>query len=175
MDTNLIFFAGFLLLLAGILLRQARRLRRESGLPDGAIVYQDTGAETEVFEPLFSKELGLVGRPDYLLRLDDDVLVPVELKSGRAPRHPYAGHLMQLVAYCVLVEETTGRRPPFGILRYTDHGFEIPFSTELEEDLLGLLDDMRADFYDRHVPRNHQEPARCASCSMRAGCSLRLS
>jgi hypothetical protein len=45
---------------------------------------------------LASTRYGLIGRPDYLVRVENGI-APVELKSGKAPRsgRPYDGHLLQ--------------------------------------------------------------------------------
>ena len=71
---------------------------------------------------MVSGRWGLTGRPDELRRLPDGTIVPVEIKSCRAPRSgvPYPSHRAQLLVYCALVEETYGRAPPFGILAYGD-------------------------------------------------------
>ena len=63
----------------------------------------------------------LRGRPDELRGAPDGRLVPVEIKSAASPRGgPQASHRMQLLAYCLLVEEETQRPPPYGILCYGD-------------------------------------------------------
>jgi len=65
---------------------------------------------------LISARYGLSGRPDCLVRVDDGV-VPVELKSGRSPRsgRPYEGHMLQLAAYCLLVEDVCQAFVPYGL------------------------------------------------------------
>ncbi len=71
---------------------------------------------------MVSDRWGLTGRPDELRRLPDGTIIPVEIKSCRLPRSgvPYPSHRVQLLAYCALVEETYGHRPPFGVLAYGD-------------------------------------------------------
>ena len=56
-------------------------------------------------EPLYASGANLAGKPDYLVRRWRYVL-PVEVKSGPAPAEPYRSHVLQLAAYCLLVEET---------------------------------------------------------------------
>lgn len=100
--------------------------------------------------------------------------MPVELKSGRAPQEPWEGHVLQLAAYCLLVAETYGVRPPFGILQYKDKAFAIDFSESLEEDLFDLLAEMRESQFEGELDRDHNDWQRCNRCSMRRHCYQRL-
>jgi CRISPR-associated exonuclease Cas4 len=111
----LVAIAGLLLLLGGLQLLMSRRQRRRTGLPGGQVVYRDV--EEQRGATLRARTLALRGRPDLLLR-QGHILVPVEVKTGRTPAQPHASHIMQLLAYCLLVAETHGTRPPHGVLRY---------------------------------------------------------
>jgi CRISPR-associated exonuclease, Cas4 family len=165
--------ALFLLLVGAVLLWLARRLRARSGLPAGRVVAADVGPWRRLDRPLFSRRYGLTGRPDYVVA-DGADLIPVEVKSARAPARPYASHVLQLAAYCLLVAETSGRRPPYGILRYADRTFQIPYTRELEEQLLEVLEAMRDDLAAGDAPRRHQDPRRCAACGYREVCEEAL-
>jgi len=162
-----------LLLVGAVLLWLARRLRARSGLPAGRVVAADVGTWRRLDRPLFSRRYGLTGRPDYVVA-DGADLIPVEVKSARAPARPYASHVLQLAAYCLLVAETSGRRPPYGILRYADQTFQIPYTRELEEQLLEVLEAMREDLAAGDAPRRHQDPRRCAACGYREVCEEAL-
>lgn len=164
------------LMLAGLglwLLFRSRAARQEAGLPPGRVVYADTGAWDRCERPLFSSRYRLTGRPDYLVHLPEG-LVPVEVKSGSAPSQPYASHLLQLAAYCLLLEEQEGRSPPFGILKYQDRTFEVEHTPGLRAQLLRTLQRMRRDLGDRPPARSHEEPSRCRGCGYRSRCNERL-
>ena len=165
--------ALLLLLVGAVLLWLARRLRARSGLPAGRVVAADVGPWRRLDRPLFSRRYGLTGRPDYVVA-DGVDLIPVEVKSARAPARPYPSHVLQLAAYCLLVAETSGRRPPYGILRYADRTFQIPYTQELEEQLLEVLEAMREDLAAGDAPRRHQDPRRCAACGYREVCDEAL-
>ncbi|HEY7391059.1 MAG TPA: PD-(D/E)XK nuclease family protein, partial [Bryobacteraceae bacterium] len=78
--------------------------RGNTGLPDGTLVYDDAGRH-HLNRPLVSHRYRLAGRPDYLIKTHGG-LVPVELKSTHCPRTgPYEAHVLQLMTYCVLVED----------------------------------------------------------------------
>lgn len=166
---------GLALVLLGVLAwRWARSQRLGSGLPPGEVIYSDHGTWFRQQEPLFSENLGLTGRPDYLVQGYDGAIIPVEIKSGLAPPEPHPGHIMQLAAYCLLVDEVYGERPTYGILQYRDRAFAIDYTDQIEEDILDLLADMREDLFASDVDRHHDEWSRCAGCSVRDYCNQRM-
>ena len=130
--------------LGGLAWWRAGRLRQQSSLPAGRLVYADTHSHNWRLtpRPLFSASFDLVGKPDYLVETGQG-LVPVEVKSGAAPPVPYLGHILQIAAYCLLVEDTTGEVSPYGRLQYSDALFEVDFTQELRQELLNTLADMR--------------------------------
>ncbi|MFZ1753758.1 MAG: PD-(D/E)XK nuclease family protein [Caldilineaceae bacterium] len=163
-----------LLLVAGILLlRGGRRQWQEAGLPVGEVVYSDTGQWEKQEQPLISRRYGLVGRPDYLVRVTENgqtVPIPVEVKSRRRPAQPYASHILQLATYCLLVEDVQKVRPPYGLLRYADATLRIPFSDELRGQVLETAQAIRAARSAPDVNRNHQDFPRCRACGYRRAC-----
>ena len=163
-----------LLVIALALLAIAGRQRRAAGLPGGRIVYTDTGGWGKLEKPLFDTELGLTGKPDYLVEKDGAIL-PVEVKSGRAPSAPYDSHIYQLAAYCLLVERTYGKRPPYGIIHYPNRDFAVDYTPTLESALLDLLAEIRQAELHREVPRSHEQSQRCRGCGFRDSCDQALS
>ncbi len=162
-----------LLLLAGFLLWQARRQRQQTGLPAGRVIYSDTGAWARVEKPLYHAELGLTGKPDYILHQGDDYF-PVEVKSTRSPSAPYESHVLQLAAYCALVEHATRRRPPYGIIAYPGRTFAVDYTPELERQLLDLLAEIHHRERRAAPDRSHEEPGRCKKCGFRRVCDQKL-
>ena len=147
---------------------------KRSGLPGGELAYQDMEQPSAGDDTIFSPALGLAGRPDYIVQDHDGSYVPVEVKSSYAPPEPYDGHVLQLAAYCLLVEEAYGVRPSHGILQYRDRSFAVDFTYDLEADLLDLLDEMRQNMAGGEVVRDHDEPARCAHCGFGPYCDQSL-
>ena len=115
----------------------------------------------------------LTGRPDYLVEVDG-VAVPVEVKSSFAPPEPYEGHVYQLMAYCLLVEHTYGKRPPYGILRYRNRSFSIEYTPEGERELRLLLDEMHDASRKKELERSHDDQVRCVHCGYRSTCDQKL-
>jgi CRISPR-associated exonuclease Cas4 len=172
--SQLLFLLFFFLLLAAIILWvQAGRGRETAGLPVGEVVYADTGAWQRNEKPLFSNTYQLVGKPDYLVR-EGRNLIPVEVKTRHAPAAPYLSHVMQLAAYCLLVEEVLSAPAPYGLIHYRDKTFRVEFTKTLRAALLQLLSDMQRAVRARAVHRSHQRAGRCARCGFQAVCGERL-
>ena len=135
----------------------------------GKLEYIDVD-KSKVFK---SERYGLSGRPDYIIK-GDVGLIPVEEKKGRTPRGPLFSHILQVAAYCLLIEETTGTAPHYGILKYPEHEHEIEYDEDLKKVLLDKLAEMRRLIETEDVHRNHNRPGKCLSCSRRLVCPERL-
>ncbi len=168
---------GLLLLLiliaALVLWIQSRRGRETAGLPLGQVVYVDTGAWQKSERPLFSRTYQLTGKPDYLVR-EGKTIIPVEVKSRAAPAVPYLSHVMQLAAYCLLVEDTLGATVPYGLIHYHDKTFRLEFTRALRSELLELLKEMRQQQRASVVHRSHESALRCARCGFQEVCGENL-
>ena len=157
-----------LLLVALLALIWGMRLRAKTGLPWAPVSYSDAGW-TASEKPLMARKLGLVGKPDYLVELRG-ATIPVEVKPGRRATQPYDSDLMQLAAYCVLVEETSGHPPPYGLLRYAEQTFRLDYSPQLRDEVLELLDEMRDLLIQSDVARSHEDANRCRGCGFFTQC-----
>jgi CRISPR-associated exonuclease Cas4 len=148
-----------LFVLAVLVLAASRRMRNASGLPPGRVIGSDVGTGTKG-KPLYSARYKLTGTPDYLIETEDGV-VPVEVKPSRTEKEPRESHLLQVLAYCLLVEETTGKRPPYGLLRYSSDTFKVDYNRETRAHLLSVTEEMREAARDREVHRSHELPGKC--------------
>lgn len=154
--------AGALLLSVGAMALVRLRNQRRAG----RLVQTDLPSQPGVV--LRSARFRLTGRPDELRELKDGRWVPVEIKSRPTPRGgPPSSHRVQVAAYCLLVEETTGRVPPFGLLRYGDgREFRVDWTPALRQDLLALRRELVAPYDGRARP----SPSRCARCPWHSSC-----
>jgi CRISPR-associated exonuclease Cas4 len=152
-------------LIAGFALRGLSARSRDRRL--GSLVAVDTGASALLRSPRYR----LSGRPDVLRRLPDGRVVPVEVKSRPTPaRGPPPSHVAQVRAYSLLVEESTGVAPPFGVLRYSDGGeFRIPWNRDARSEILRLRAELDRPYDGRATPSR----AKCAGCPWRAVCDAR--
>ena len=161
------------LLIAFVMFFISGQQRRASGLPGGRVIYTDTRAWGVVEKPLFDRDLGLTGKPDYLVEQNGHI-VPVEVKTGKTPEAPYDSHIFQLAAYCLLVHHTTGKRPPYGIIHYPTRDFAVDYTADLENALLDLIADIHINEHHNEVDRSHEDAHRCRRCGFRDACDQRL-
>lgn len=165
--------AVVLFFLAFVLLRLGHIGQRAIGLPQGKIVYSDTSQWLPVERPLLSRRYGIVGKPDYVIANQESrkgMMIPVEVKSGKKRRSLPVGHLLQLGAYCLLVEEQYGVAPEFGLLRYANATVQVPFTPELRMEVLAVAEEIRATANAKNVERDHESVARCRACGYRHAC-----
>src|SRR5206468_9768164 len=110
-----------------VLRRWATERRRLLGLEDGELIGADDSDLGLV--TLRSERLGLVGRPDQILRVGRSY-IPVEQKPSA--RRLYPSHAMQ-AAQCILLQEVYGVRPPYGVVVLSGGRAErVAFTLQLE-------------------------------------------
>ncbi len=143
------------------------RLMRRSGIR-GRVVASDS-ILLRPSRVLRSALYGIAGKPDYLVQ-EHGHIVPVELKPSRESNTPWLRDVVQLAAYCLLLEETEPRFGGYGYLRYANRTFRIEFTDRVRQELLRTLDGMRADLAASDVLPNHHDPRRCARCMLVAVC-----
>jgi CRISPR-associated exonuclease Cas4 len=146
--------------------------RGRANLPRGRVIYIDSKQLSRAPETLYDPNSRLTGRPDYLIQ-DRRMTIPVEVKSMMAPQRPHEAYVLQLAAYCRLVEATFGPRPSHGIIRYRDRSFRVNYTRALRQNLFNTLDSMRRA--EASVPnRSHNHPARCQACGYQSYCDQSL-
>ncbi len=124
--------------------------------------------------PLYDPTFNLTGKPDYLVE-NDQGIIPIEVKSKHLTSVPYDSHIYQLAAYCLLIDQALGNRPPFGILHYPNKDVAIDYSRELELSVIDLIREMRSQSRRRSLKRSHQSPERCRRCGYNYSCDQALS
>jgi CRISPR-associated exonuclease Cas4 len=168
------FIALLLILIGALVFWLGRRSQAEAGLPIGRVIYSDTRGWQALEKPLFSHTHRLTGKPDYLVQQGREI-IPVEVKSAHAPGDgPRRGHVLQLAAYCLLIEETYRQKPKYGIVKYADRMFAVDYTESLRTELLDVIAAMRDDLARGAAQRSHDEEARCVNCGYRHACPERL-
>ena len=131
---------------------------------------------TEETPVLKSRKYNLAGRPDYMIK-ENNLRIPVEVKTGRRPKAPFFSHVLQIGAYCLLSEETFRTSPSHGQIRY---GFEnephnVVWEPKLKTLVLEKIEEMNDILEGRtKAHRNHKRVGKCNNCSRRKGCPERL-
>src|SRR5437879_11927544 len=92
--------------------------------------------------------------------MDGEHHIPVELNTGRVPRGPLFSHILQVVAYCVLLEDEYRSAPPYGIIRYGETACEIEYNEEQKKRLLQRRAERRIAMPKGAAHRHHSRPGK---------------
>ncbi len=136
---------------------------------DDNIAYIGIKKESPMLE---SSRYGIRGKPDYIIEKDGEY-IPVEKKTGRTPKGPLFSHIVQLIAYCMLVEETFGK-VEYGILEYDERKYFINYDERLKNTVIKLRENLVKDLKRGGAHRNHNREGKCMNCSRRDICPERL-
>jgi CRISPR-associated exonuclease Cas4 len=142
-----------------------RNSLKKSGSLKGEIIYDDLSGREK---PLLSREFMLTGKPDRIMRVKDR-FIPIEYKSS-SHDSPEKGHILQLGAYFILIEENYGN-VPFGYLEYRNRSFRIKNDDNLKRAVIEKAMEVRDNNYPH---RNHNNPRKCAKCPFREVCEASL-
>ena len=144
---------------------------RATGLPPGRVVYSDAGGTAR---PLAARRYPLAGKPDYVVRAPDGHHIPVEIKSTHARGGPRHEDVLQLVTYMIILDDLYRPAPRYGLLRYADATYEVPYTAELRAEVLALLAEMQAldgaDLAAGEAPPGDPSAAKCRACAFRTIC-----
>ncbi|HLX57517.1 MAG TPA: CRISPR-associated protein Cas4 [Ktedonobacteraceae bacterium] len=166
-------FALALLLLNERRVQRSRLIaekQRALGLPGGKLVYEDADGQGE---PLSSRAYPLVGKPDYVVQLPDGRPVPVELKLNvQDASAPFSNHIVQVAAYCLILEDYFEQPPTHGIVRYADCEFAIEYTPALRRKVIRLLTEMQKCGAQQPPPLKSQRAAKCRACTFKAICPV---
>lgn len=150
--------------------RRVKKLKNKHNIPNGKITYQDLNKPSK---PFFSRRYRIAGKPDYIIK-NNNLFIPIEVKTG-AYTEPQESHILQLAAYCHLLEENYNKFVPYGILIYSDISkFKIPFDPKIRFELESKINNIRSITRTGNITRNHSEASRCKNCSMNQFCDFKL-
>ncbi|MGB1658916.1 MAG: CRISPR-associated protein Cas4 [Candidatus Poseidoniaceae archaeon] len=146
--------------------------REKAGLEEGTeLVYSDDDKSSDL---LLDEVSGLRGRPDQIVIIDGE-FIPVEQKTGKIPKKPHQSHRLQLLAYISLVETSTGKTPPYGILRYGDEDIhQVYWDEHAKQHLHDNIIQIQRLMVEGGAKRNHEREGKCRNCSRRYACSESL-
>jgi len=144
-----------------------KKMRISIGIPKGEIKYID-GIRMIKPKVLYSKRFNLKGRPDLII-LKGKEFIPLEDKPEA--ERVYPEHLMELMAYCLLIEESFGLTPTHGILVLKDGRTEkISFTKKERERLLNTLGEMRGILKENKIPSPPEGEEKCSRCQYYEEC-----
>ncbi len=155
-------YAAWVLLVLGVaLVYLALKGRKLRGLDSGETVALDDVT-------LYSEELGLVGRPDRIVR-EGEWFIPEEWKSSKRVN---AGHRLQLGTYFLLIEAEYGSRPSHGVVVLGDGSrVQVRNTQELRSKVLAAAEQIRERrrAFREEIPVR-QPAVKCRVCGQRSNC-----
>jgi CRISPR-associated protein Cas4 len=118
-----------------------------------------------------SERLNLSGIIDLIEVHDNNLFVPVELKTGNAPSTGvWDGHRIQLGAYLVLLSDS-GRIASEGKIRYKEADERIVMmNSMLSDEVMSLIKKVSALLSGSTIPKHTDNKNKCAKCSFKELC-----
>jgi len=171
-----------ILAIAWRLLFKNRQAERRLGVPVRRIVSADVGIDAPRSK-LFSKDHRVVGAPDYVIDDRPSLMIwigkllkrptpllymPVEVKSARV-RFRRMADVFQMLASCFLLEEN-GCMVNRGRLVYANAQFDIPYGPAQRQEVLRLVEEMRAADQASLECFSTAKDRRCTGCEFRTVC-----
>jgi CRISPR-associated exonuclease Cas4 len=137
---NILLIIAIIFVVFGVLILFVFKKKKQTfPFPVDKVLYSDSADNKGTV--IISDTIPLVGKPDYIVKIKKDI-IPVEVKRGKTPHKPYPNHLAQVFAYCYLVEEQYGKRPPYGIISYPQEYFRVDFEKGTEKNIERLVEEL---------------------------------
>ena len=123
--------------------RRSSSLQKNSGLDEESEIIAVKGSDDIPSKEFFSKDLGLSGKPDALLK-EDGFLIPVDVVP--MSKKVQDRHIIKIIAHLKLIEHEQGKPSPYGILRMGKKGriVKVQNTPEKRRWLESVLDEMRS-------------------------------
>jgi CRISPR/Cas system-associated exonuclease Cas4 (RecB family) len=78
---------------------------------------------------------------------------------------------MQILAYLHLVEVSTKKSSPYGVLRYGKENLhQIDWTPDAKQELFSAISEIQRLMVEGGAKRNHERPGKCQNCSRRYAC-----
>ena len=174
-DSQLILFAILIvsaLIVLDAISKVASLRRKQAGIKFEQIKSALPGRNWLPARDFVSTKLSLAGKPDGLL-LENGFTVPVEFKPmGKKVRDRY---IIQMLVYLRLIEEFTGKRPPYGYLILGPKGKQIKIynSEKKQIEIDNYLSQMRAIADEKASAIGDATEYKCQSCKVNSQCQFR--
>lgn len=128
----------------------------------------EDGIRVERALPLWSKQLGLIGKAD-VVEFHGEIPYPVEYKSG--PNRQFDNDDLQLCAQALCLEEMTGQCVPRGAIYHhsSRKRREVECTPELRAQVVQSIQAIRAMLASKQLPPPVND-RRCTHCSLQESC-----
>ena len=147
------------------------KFKKETGL-SGQELWQKLTPKIKSEIRIESQKLGLKGIID-VLEVFRDNLVPLELKTGKAPQEGvWPGHKIQLAAYMLLLSEKYSTNIKEGFIEYLDtkEKREIIMNPLLAEEVIQTTTEVKELLKNKQIPEICDNENKCAACGLKQQC-----
>ena len=137
----------------------------EKGL-SGEELWQALSPKVKTEYSLKSEKLGLKGRIDRL-ECYDNLLLPVELKSGNPPQEGvWEEHRIQAAAYALMLQDTFKTDVSEAVVQYVDHNLRrtVVLNPFLREQVMEIAKEVRACLESEELPAGCGRES-CKACT----------
>jgi CRISPR-associated protein Cas4 len=117
-------------------------------------------------------KLGLKGIIDQIYKYEED-LVPIELKTGKAPRDGvWPGHKIQIAAYALLLEGKFNEQIKEGFVHYleAEQKRHIPINAFLRLEVKELINKVNTLIKSSEIPNFCGNDNKCRVCGLKETC-----
>jgi len=124
---------------------------------------------------IVSEKLGLIGVIDRVDIAED--FVPVEIKTGKAPREGvWKENMIQLGAYLLLASEHYGKDIKEGFIEYraVNERRKVVMNPFLKDEILELVRRVNTLLQSQELPPKVSEEWKCTTCGVREVCFARV-
>jgi len=121
---------------------------------------------------IISENLNLVGKIDQL-ELHKNLVVPVELKTGRSPSEGiWPGHKIQIAAYALLLEDQYQKKVNQGSVVYLDQNIKrtIIINPFLKDEIIELRKEVEGLLKSKTPPEFTENKNKCSKCGLKDLC-----
>lgn len=156
---------GAWVLVTGLVLFFAIYFRRRAGFRSGETLSHDNVT-------LRSERLGLIGRPDRIVRRGGKIIVEDKKSAMRL----YDSQRAQMGVYMLLVEEHYGQKPSHAVVVLRDGRREVVKNTKaLQRMVLNAVEGIREGRMELNKElRVRPSAAKCRGCGQRENCNQRV-
>ena len=166
-----IFLSIIFFIISKYLKIKSNKIKSENQILDGEIIYSDLN---EPEKPLISNKYKIIGKPDYVIK-NKGRYIPVEIKTGNH-KTLKNNHIIQLAAYCQILEDHYKTFTASGIIFYKDTAkkYNINYDPKLRFELTSLINEIRQIQKTKKIKRNHYDIKKCINCSFRKYCKEKI-
>jgi len=122
---------------------------------------------------LFSEKYHLFGLIDEIVTFADGTMAPIDYKFSTYSKTVYKTHRIQILCYCLLIEELFGKTVKKGYIFYIRKGskqVEINYNKRSKDQILKSINEILEIIQNEKIPPKTKYYNRCNDCTYKNIC-----